>query len=68
LELDRLEPKPNNVQDALIADTAIRGGYVLITDDGNLATVTKQYGGACHSVKELTQSLDSIHKPRRTGA
>ena len=61
-DLDRLEVKANNVQDALIADTAIRSGYVLITDDGNLATVTKHYGGVCHSVKELTQLLNSIRQ------
>jgi predicted nucleic acid-binding protein len=52
-ELDRIEVKSNNVQDALIADTAIRGGYVLITDDRNLATVTKENGGRCFSVSEL---------------
>ncbi len=56
-ELDRLEEKENNVHDALIADTAIKGGYVLITDDGNLAKVTKQHGGVCLSVKDLSQQV-----------
>ncbi len=43
--LDRLNgQKPNNVHDALIAETSIKGGHVLVTDDVDLATVTKQYG------------------------
>lgn len=45
--------KPNNVQDALIAETSIKGGHVLVTDDTDLAAVTKQYGGQCISVVEL---------------
>jgi hypothetical protein len=52
--LDRLNgQKPNNVHDALIAEASIRGGHVLVTDDVDLATVTKQYGGECMSVAEL---------------
>ena len=45
--------KPNNVHDALIAETSIKGGHVFVTDDADLATVTKQYGGRCISVAEL---------------
>ena len=52
--LDRLNGQnPNNVQDALIAETSIKGGHVLVTDDIDLATVTKQYGAECISVAEL---------------
>lgn len=45
--------KPNNVHDALIAETSIKGGHVLVTDDTDLAAVTKEYGGQCLSVGEL---------------
>ncbi len=45
--------KRNNVQDALIAETSIKGGYVLVTDDTDLIEVTKQYGGKCTSLEEL---------------
>ncbi len=53
-ELDKLnKKKPNNIQDALIAETSIKGKYVLVTEDGDLATVTKKFGGKCLSVGEL---------------
>lgn len=53
-EMDKLNRnKSNNVQDALIAETSIKEKYVLVTDDADLATVTKKYGGKCLSVSEL---------------
>jgi len=36
--------KPNNVNDALIAETAIVNGYILLTTDRDLAEVAKKYG------------------------
>ena len=45
--------KSNNVQDALIAETSIKEGHVLVTDDTDLALVTKEFGGRCLSVREL---------------
>lgn len=52
--LDRLNrQKANNMHDALIAETSIKGGHVLVTDDTDLATVTKRYGAQCISVSEL---------------
>ena len=53
-DLDRIKNKPNNVHDALIAETSIKGRYVLVTDDTDLAAVTKKYGGQCLSVCELS--------------
>jgi len=54
---DRLDSingaKPNNVHDALIAETSIKRSHVLVTDDADLAAVTKEYGGQCLSVAEL---------------
>ncbi len=53
-ELDKLNgSKPNNIQDALIAETSIKEKYVLVTDDADLAALTKKYGGKCFSVSEL---------------
>lgn len=53
-ELDKLNrKKPNNIHDALIAETSIKGEYVLVTDDIHLAEVTKKHGGKCFSVDEL---------------
>jgi predicted nucleic acid-binding protein len=37
--------KPNNVNDALIAETAIVNGYILLTSDRHLAEAAQQYGG-----------------------
>ncbi len=53
-DLDKLNKnKANNVQDALIAETAIKGGYVLVTDDAHMIEVAKRYGGKCMSLGEL---------------
>ena len=53
-ELDNLnKSKPNNKQDALIAETSIKRGYVLVTNDGHLAQVTKKYGGKCLTIYEI---------------
>ena len=43
----------NNVQDALIAETSIKEGHLLVTDDTDLAAVTKEYGAQCLSVSEF---------------
>lgn len=45
--------KSNNLQDALIAETSIKAGHVLVTDDTDLAVVAKEFGGQCVSVGEL---------------
>ena len=37
----------------LIAETSIKQGHILMTDDTDLAAVTKEYGGQCLSVGEL---------------
>lgn len=51
-ELDKLKRKSNNVQDALIAETSIRRSHVLVTDDPQLAVVTRQFGGTQLTVNE----------------
>jgi predicted nuclease of predicted toxin-antitoxin system len=46
--------KKNNVQDVLIAVTALRRGYTLVTDDEDLASVLREFGGAVESFGEFT--------------
>ncbi len=53
-ELDRRnKSKANNVQDALIAETAIKLGHVLVTDDRDLSDVTRMHGGRTMTSPEL---------------
>ncbi len=57
-ELDTLnKSKPNNVQDTLIAETAIINRFDLVTDDVDLCTVTKKFGGQCTNTKQLASDL-----------
>ena len=46
-DLDKRKKKNNNVEDALIAETAIKNGLTLVTDDEKLRVVAMQYGGEC---------------------
>jgi len=44
--LDKLNKnKPNNIQDALIAETSIKNGLTLITSDEDLCETAKKFGG-----------------------
>jgi hypothetical protein len=43
-DLDRIKNKPNNIQDALIGETALKNKFTLVTDDKALAEVMKKYG------------------------
>lgn len=57
-ELDKLNKnKPNNIQDALIAETAIKNQFTLITEDNDLLTVVKQFDGKCGNVQQLIAEL-----------
>ncbi|TXG76696.1 MAG: hypothetical protein E6R11_07645 [Rhodocyclaceae bacterium] len=54
LDLDVLNKgKKNNVQDALIAETALRNGYVLVTADSDLFAVVTKHGGACMNISAV---------------
>lgn len=54
-ELDALNKrKGNNPQDILIAETAIRNHWVLITSDTDLFAVVTKYGGACANAFALS--------------
>jgi predicted nucleic acid-binding protein len=52
--LDRLnKSKKNNPQDILIAETAVRNGWVLVTADADLSSVVAQFGGECCTAAAL---------------
>lgn len=55
--LDSLKAKPNNSQDALIAETAKKEGYVLLTADHNLNKVA-----LAHAI--VTQYWRSVHSKK----
>ena len=58
-ELDkRNNCKENNIQDALIAETSIKEDFVLVTDDSDLVSVTRKYGGKCLTVAELKNRVN----------
>jgi len=45
--------KENNGKDVLIAETAIRNGYALVTDDSDLANVVREFNGKTIHFHEL---------------
>jgi len=53
--LNALKMKPNNVEDALIAEVAILNGYVLVTADSDLATVARARGCKVVAFRGLTK-------------
>ncbi|MCX8050101.1 MAG: PIN domain-containing protein [Methylohalobius sp.] len=58
-ELDkRNKNKPNNIQDALIAETAIKNNITQVTEDADLQAVTKSFGGKCANIKEMLAELE----------
>ena len=62
-KLDRLNKnKPNNIQDSLIAETAIKNRFTLVTHDSDLFKVATEFGGACanihHIIRELSLDVD----------
>ena len=56
-ELDKKDKRRNNTEDALIADTAIKNDYVLVTDDGDLYdVVTEVFNGSAQKWEEFLNS------------
>lgn len=54
LKLDaRNKKKANNVQDALIAETALLNGLVLVTEDKDLAAVVTELGGIVCDLRSM---------------
>ena len=54
-ELDALNKrKKNNAHDILIAETAVKNGWILVTSDSDLFAVVTKYGGACENAAALS--------------
>jgi predicted nucleic acid-binding protein len=50
-------PKPaNQPRDILTAETAVKNGFTLVTDDKNLAKVTVEFGGKVITLAELRET------------
>jgi len=47
----------SNVNDALIAETAIMNSLTLVTDDTDLYKVFKEYQGSCINLRELLNNV-----------
>jgi hypothetical protein len=58
-ELDKEKKKINNIQDALIAETAIKNNLTLITHDSLLFNVITKHGGACANIFQVIMELES---------
>ena len=51
--------KPNNIQDALIIETAMKNGLTLATHDSDLFSVATKFGAACVNVHQVMLELNS---------
>lgn len=59
-ELDkRNKNKPNNIQDALISETAIKNKITLVTEDTDLLAITKSFCSKCANIDEMRDELGS---------
>ena len=56
-ELDTLKSKRNNIEDTLIAETAIKNRFALVADDINLYTVTRKFGGKYANTIQFASDL-----------
>lgn len=57
MELDKKDRRKNNSTDALIADTAIKNNYTLITEDGPLYfVVTEIFNGSAQRLGDFLNS------------
>jgi predicted nucleic acid-binding protein len=60
MKLDkRNRNKPNNIQDALITETAMKNGLTLATHDSDLFFVATKMGAACVNVHQIELELNS---------
>jgi predicted nucleic acid-binding protein len=52
--------KPNNIQDALIAETSMKNSLVLVTHDSDLFLVATKFNVACANIHKIMLELKSI--------
>lgn len=57
-ELNQLSKgKPNNVNDELIAETATKSHFILVTDDCDLSQVARRNDGSCLTLKDFLTAI-----------
>ncbi|PWB81404.1 MAG: hypothetical protein C3F08_02000 [Candidatus Methylomirabilota bacterium] len=58
-ELDKKNgSKPNNIQDVLIAETALKNGFTLVTHDSDLFFVATKFDAACANLYQVMIELN----------
>lgn len=50
--LDSKRPRPNNIQDAIIADTCFYNDFLLVTNDSDLEECVKKLGGRVIDIRK----------------
>ena len=60
----RNHAKSSNIQDALIAETAIKNSLTLVSEDADLLKVVSQLGGSAVRVREIDHSGSHTEVPR----
>ena len=60
-DLDKLKKHHNNKKDALIAETAIKHDFTLVTNDNHLTAVTHRYGGNSIDFEDFLEVYGEIN-------
>ncbi len=66
-DLNQIEKKKNNFKDALIGETAIQNGLILVTNDKALAEVVKKNSGQAINLKDFFAGLYTKLKQTEIG-
>ena len=61
-DLDKLKKHRNNIKDALIAETAIKHDFLLVTNDNHLTAVTHRHGGNSIDFEEFLEVYGEANK------
>lgn len=59
-ELDKQKKEPNNMQDSLIAETAIKNNLILVTDDKCLRKIVRGLKGNAIELSQLIQRTKKV--------
>ncbi len=67
LMLDKKQNKESNKNDALIAETTIKNGLILVTDDSDLLEVTQRYNGEVITLEDFLSGNYRKFKQTKVG-
>ena len=62
-DLNRLKRHRNNKKDTLIAETAIKHEFTLVTNDKDLSAVTLDHGGTCINFEHFMRITNDEREP-----